>query len=92
MEAEEEGCTLDRQLVSLVTKPVYRSLLRAILDEVITDKHEYVLTSACCVRGEVTELVDCFPDGSDVRHVLRVDHAVRSQQSKLLASSTRRAV
>jgi len=78
MEAKEKGCAVNRQLVSLATKPVHKPLLRTDADEVIADEKEYILTSACCVRGDVAELFDCFPDGLDVRHVLRVDHAACS--------------
>ena len=78
MEAEEKGCTVNRQLVGLATKPMYGPLLRTDTDEVIADELEHILTGACCVRGEVAELFDRFPNGLDVRHVLRVDHAACS--------------
>ena len=89
MEAEEECCTVDRQLVGLATKPVYRSLSWANLDEVISDEHEHILTGACCIRGEVAELFDCFPDGLNVRHLLRVGCSTWSQESRQVTSLTR---
>ena len=88
MEAEEKRCTVNRQLVYLATKPVYSPLLRADIDEVIANELEYVLAGACCVRGDVAELFDRFPDGLDVRHILRVNHAACSQQSRRVASLT----
>jgi len=66
-----------------------RPLLRTDIDEVIADEREYILTSACCVRGDVAELFDRLPDGLDVLHVLRVDHAACSQQSRRATGSTR---
>jgi hypothetical protein len=88
VEAEEKRCTVNCQLVSLATEPVYRPLLRADIDDVIADELEDILTGACCVRGDVAELFDRFPDGLDFRHVLRVDHTACSQQSRRTASST----
>ena len=89
MEAEEKCCTVDRQLGGLGAKPVHWSLLRADVYEVIADEEEDILTGACCVRGDVAELFDRFPDGLNVRHIMRVDHTARSQQSRRVASSTR---
>jgi hypothetical protein len=61
---------------------VHRPVLLADLDEVITDEQEYILTGACCVRGDVAELFDRSSDGLDVGHVLRVGRAACSQQSR----------
>ena len=87
MKAEEKRCTVNRQLVGFATKPMYRPLLWPDIDEVIADELEYLLTGACCVRGDFAELFDRFPDCLDVRHVLRVDHAACSQQSRWVTGS-----
>ena len=53
------------------------------------------MTGACCVRGDVAELFDRFPDGLNVRHVMCVDHAACSQRSTIgggQRTSTREAV
>ena len=68
---------------------MHRPVLLADFDEVITDEQEYILTGACCVRGDVAELFDRSSDGLDVGHVIRVGHAVCSQQSRRVAGSTR---
>ena len=80
METEEKRCAVNRQLVGLTAKPVNRPLLRTDIDEVIADELEYILAGACCVRGDVAELFDRLSYGSDVRHVLRVDHAACSSR------------
>ena len=74
MKAEEKRCTVDGELVSLGTKPVYGAFLRADIDEVITDEQEDIVTGACCVRGDVAELLYRFLDCVKVRHIIRVDH------------------
>ena len=63
---------------------MHQPILRTDVYEVIADELEDILTGACCVRGDVAELFDRFPDGLNVRHVMRVDHAACSQQSRRL--------
>lgn len=89
MKAEEERCTLDRQLVGLTAKPVYRPLFRANLDEIIADECKYILTGACCVRGDVAELFDRLLDGLNVRHIIRVEPVACSQRRRRVTNSTR---
>jgi hypothetical protein len=54
MKAEEESCTVDRQLVSLGAKPVYGALLWTDSKEIIADELEYILSGACRVGGDVS--------------------------------------
>lgn len=52
---------------------MHRTLRRADVDEIVADEYEDVLTGACCIQGDVTELSDRFPDGLNVRHVQQRD-------------------
>lgn len=89
MEAEEKRCTVNGELVGLGTKPVYCPFLGADIDKVITDEREDIVTGACCVRRDVAELLYRFPDGLNVRHVLRVGHVVWSQRRANVVDGTR---
>lgn len=89
MKAEEKRCTVNGELVGLGTKPVYGPFLGADIDKVITDEREDIVTGACCVCGDVAELLYRFSDGLDVRHSLRVGHVVRSERRADVVDGTR---